>query len=691
MASYGSVLGSSQAESDKLLGQAFVETASFKALVETNDFRVVVGRRGTGKSALYKRISEEYQKKERVVLTCEVPREHAALALQEFFDKLQADYRSTRAAARLLWRGHILLSLAKRLRGHYKLRKNTVSSELESYLDSHPSPEQPETAFEYALRILQKHRNSTPNSLPSLIAGDLDLENLETMVATGLSESGRSALFMFDKLDDGWRPSAIPTALLGGLVLAASDLTDRRSNIHAIAFVRDNMFRALAYFDDDFSRHVEGADLRLRWDGASLLHLIAKRIRLLYNIDAENDVKVWNRFAQRGLEGREGFERCLKNTLYRPRDLIVLLNRAYSIAAAAGRTQVVEEDVDSAARMVSAERLDDLFKEYSVVLPGLKLFAELFRSTKAIWTYGEALVLLDDALENEKYATEEAGDFALLGTAGELFMALYGVGFLGIRSDPTGSYSFCHDGARSDLANVQLSASVAIHPCYWRALDVAANQTEIELVARAYDEYDGGRVEEVRDRRVHQLGQAVEELHRIATGDAGAHAFEDWVLRAVKIVFAGALQNVQHHPNGAAVQRRDIVATNSATKGFWSRVLADYGSRQVVFEVKNFADISLDDVRQALSYSGREYGKLVIIVYRGENEGVSERERAWLQEMYSQHQLLVFLLPAKLLQRFVSKYRGKNRPDYWEQHMTRRLDTHLRNYVNVRSAGRRSR
>src|SRR5262249_58934481 len=68
------------------------------------------------------------------------------------------------------------------------------------------------------------------------------------------------------------------------------------------------MFRALAYFDSDFSRHIEGADLRLRWDEGSLFHFTAEQIRVALNLDVENDARVWGRFAQRGLEGRVGFE-----------------------------------------------------------------------------------------------------------------------------------------------------------------------------------------------------------------------------------------------------------------------------------------------------------------------------------------------------------------------------------------------
>ncbi|WP_441288004.1 P-loop ATPase, Sll1717 family [Sorangium sp. KYC3313] len=696
MLSPGNVLGGSQAESDKLLQRAFVETANFRALVDTTDFRVVVGRRGTGKSALYKRVAEELKHNDRIVLHCEVPREHENLALQAFFEAIQADYRSTRAAARLLWRGYVLLILARGLLDHFKLRRVQINDEIQDYISSHASLQKVDSAYGYALRVLEGHKTASPKTLPGQIASDLDLETLEHVVTSALAETRRRAVLLFDKLDDGWRPTAVPTALLGGLILAASDFSERHAHVHVIAFVRDNMFRALAYFDDDFSRHIEGADLRLRWDGPTLLHLIAERIRASQDLKTENDVKIWNRFAQRGVEGREGFERCLHSTLYRPRDLIVLLNRAYSVAVAASRSQIVDTDVDVAARMVSAERLDDLFKEYNVVLPGLRLFAELFRSKRAVWTYGDALILLDDALSRETYTTEAARDFAIFGTAGEIFMALHGVGFLGFQPEPSSPYVFCHDGARSDLANIPLTAPVAVHPCYWRALDITEGTADIELVTQVHDEYNDAKAagmgaEEFQDRRIQRLGVTVEELHRIAEGDAGAQAFEDWVLRAIKIVFAGALSNVQHQPSVVAAQRRDIVAANCARDGFWHRVLLEYSSREVVFEIRNYSDLSIDDVHQALSCSGRDYGRFVVIVYRTENEGATEKERSWLQEVYTQRNVLPFLLPASMLKRFVSKYRGRSRRDYWESHMMKRLDTHLRNYIGVKSPRDKSR
>lgn len=688
----GNILGSPRAESDRLLQQAFVETADFRALVATTDFHVVVGRRGSGKSALFQQVLQHYQGAERVVVHSETATEHHALAAQERMEEIKANYRSGRAISRLLWRAHILIAIASRVRAHFRLKDSDVQQRLNDYFTRNEILTLPRSAYQFFGHVLEKFVDGAPNLLPGQIATLLQIEDLENLTRTALDEAKIRAIVLFDSLDEGWEPKELPTALLGGLVLASTDFVEHHTPIHTIAFVRDNMFRALAWFEPDFSRHVEGADLRLHWDETALLHMVANRIRAAFSLQAESDVKIWNRVVQRGLENRQGFERCLQNTLYRPRDVLVLLNKAFFEANKHQRAHIIDDDVAAAGQQISKDRLDDLFKEYNAVLPGLRLLAELFRSTRAMWTYGDVIAFLQRALETETYQREEAGDFEALGSAPEMFLALYSVGFLGIRQDRASPFVFCHDGARSNLANVSEHAEVAVHPCYWRALDFSDVPNAIDVVTQAYDEYTPIRSNELKDLRMLRLGQAIEELPQLAKGNAHSGAFEDWVLRAIKIVFAGSLSNVALHPTTAAgTQDRVIVATNRSTKGFWRRVLDEFGAGQILFVVKNFSELSAEDVQQAAGHAGAEFGRMVVIVYRTDNEGVSEQERRWLQDLYSRHNILALLLPARFLQRFLSKFRGRRRPEYWDNALEKRLDTHVRNYLNLQSRAVRTR
>ncbi|HYQ88477.1 MAG TPA: ATP-binding protein, partial [Candidatus Binatia bacterium] len=179
----------------------------------------------------------------------------------------------------------------------------------------------------------------------------------------------------------------------------------------------------------------------------------------------------------------------------------------------------------------------------------------------------------------------------------------------------------------------------------------------------------------------------IAELPRMPMGDTGSAEFERWVFRSVKILFAGKLTNPQLKPNGDAIQRRDVVATVMAEAGFWKRVRDDYETRQVLFEVKNYVELKPDDFRQVLSYSGNDYGRLGIIVNRSETEGLGERERGWVREMWNLHKRVILVITAATLARCIRKMRNSQRYDYVENTLTKLLDTYVRSYFSSR-AGR---
>ena len=167
-------------------------------------------------------------------------------------------------------------------------------------------------------------------------------------------------------------------------------------------------------------------------------------------------------------------------------------------------------------------------------------------------------------------------------------------------------------------------------------------------------------------------------------GSAGASEFQLWVRRAVQILFASRLSNAESDPNPwNAAQRRDVIATNMASDGFWKRVLDDYGSRQIMFEVKNYAALKAEDYRQTAGYLTRDQGGFGIIVYRSEQDGMGTTERSWLQEIYHEQQKIVFTLPVSYLTKGISKMRNPDRFDWIEKHLNKRLDTFQRSYLKI--------
>ena len=683
----GNLLGGSRAEVDKaMLDNAFVPTRDFRALITTREYNFVVGRRGTGKTALYTKVAEHLTKNKIGYVYCNSPQEYEQLELQTALHGITDQYGLINAITRIAWRACVLMEVLSKINIHYKFSSLSEYDYFKRYINDNQTIVGLKL-INRVIRVIKVYNSKCdhPGELPSKIANEYDIEVLYDNINNALLAINKPVYFLFDGLDEGWQPSETSTAMLGGLANCAADILDKKSEIHLLLFVRDNAFRSLNYFDRDSSRHIEGNTIRLAWNEQALLHLVANRLRVslkLHNI--ENDTKVWNRFAFADLKNIEGFKACLHYTLYRPRDIIVLLNTTFNYIARGGGERIGKEDIEHSSKQISSDRLNDLLKEYDIVFPGLTLLVNIFKGKPAFQNYSDVVGALELEIAENDFLQEEASDFALLGTGKEAFFALYSVGFIGLENTETQALLFCHDGSSAVIDASKGDQRTCVHPCYWKALSIQSEMIEENILIQLYDDNQTTGSNEINDLRAKRIGQIVSDLPGMEEGSEFASKFEEWVLKSVQMLFSGKLSNPELEPNKGAVQRRDVVATNVAKEGFWKRICEDYNSRQIVFEVKNYSVLKIDDMRQALSYSGIHYGSFVIIVNRNNSEGLSATEKGWIKEFWDQHKVLIFILPAPILSRCISKLRNSSRLDYSDDTLQKRLDLFVRQHLSLK-------
>jgi hypothetical protein len=680
------IFGSPRAEADgKMLDHAFVRTQDYEVLTNTRDFNYVVGRRGTGKSALYLKLIEHIRSEKKGYVFSYVPKDYEQLSLRNKILEMKADYPIARSIARVAWRVSLLMELIKNLKTHYKYKQLSSKDYLDYFSDRHHDVMALST-FNKVLKIVSICcGDKAAMDVPGEIARQFDVERLNDEVEAVIRDIGSPYFLLFDGLDDGWSPEPISTAVLGGLAICVSDFRERNSDVCVLLFFRDNIFRSLQYFDPDFSRHIEGSTLRLAWDDHSLFQLICDRLRVALGIkDMESDNRVWNRIVSGDLKNINGFKACLNYTLFRPRDIIVLLNETYSIGHRAGRDTMIGSDIEMSSKQVSKNRIMDLVKEYQDVFPGLSILIDSFNGQAAYRPYQAVVDHLGGVIEYAEYSRVGESDFALFGSGEECFFALYSVGFIGLEKKDSGALHFCHDGSPAEISAERTDQKTCIHPCYWKALNVQSEVLNQDVRIDVYDDVDASKNDSVGDQRTRRLGQIVAELPRVDEGNADASKFEEWVLNAVRILFSGKIANAELHANEEGIQRRDIIGTIVTNDGFWGGINKDYGVRDIVFEVKNFSEMKLDNYRQALSYSGKSYGKFVIIVNRSPLEHLSNLEQGWVKEFWYQHEVLILTLPAPMLSRCISKLRTRERFDYVEDKLIKRLAQYRRSYLSLR-------
>src|SRR5208283_517222 len=100
-----SVLGDIRAERDKeMLELAFYETPDYRTVIESTDRPIVVGRRGTGKSALCYQLNKYWQKGGNTTAVQLIPEEDQIIGLREVARLFGNKYNQIKAGARIVWK-----------------------------------------------------------------------------------------------------------------------------------------------------------------------------------------------------------------------------------------------------------------------------------------------------------------------------------------------------------------------------------------------------------------------------------------------------------------------------------------------------------------------------------------------------------------------------------------------------------
>lgn len=689
-----SLLGEQTAENDgKLLFANFIETPEYRSIIETKDSTVVVGRRGTGKSAMFAKLKEFWggQKGSNVIAVS--PEDYQTINFRALFNIFGEKYSHIRAVSRIAWKYGLIMEMLCHLSKHYKTRDlisnyHVANKHIKLWSNSSNDFFGKLTS---KLMLIIKGANDLEmviGDLPTL----LDLSELESVFCKLINISSVRFFILIDRLDEGYENDQAGAAIISGAISCISEINKRYEYVRPVFFQRDNILRAVQKFDPDYTRNIEGEVISIHWDTYQLQQMVVKRLNVVFSLGIENAQKIWDRCtanegAGRELQGMDGFKKCLQFTLYRPRDLLSLLNQSFVNAGRENREKIVLLDVEKTARSISSIRLDDLKKEYVSIFPSLAVAVSMFEGGEPEMTYGEAVGLLDEMpliLKVDGIDSSILQDYAILKSDG-LIRSLYSVGFIGTHDANSNTFAFCHDGRQPDR---EFSAHdrILVHPCYWIALNLSRNALAPDEAEQINDEYEIKVTSVSPQVRAQRIGTLIAALGEIAEGREQSSEFEDWTLKAIQTVFAGHLSNVESKPNGNAVQRRDVVGTNLGKPNAWSRIEKDYGVRQVVFESKNYKAVGRDEYRQMSTYLNGAYGRLGFLITRDDDDSLKAgAELDWVREIYTTEKKLIIRLSYKFFQRLLSKIRSPEKHDAVDHALASLLDMYERNYLSLQS------
>jgi len=525
-------------------------------------------------------------------------------------------------------------------------------------------------------------KDDTPGSRVAELSEQLDLSRVERFFKESLKDlPANNVRILVDKLDEGYEPDDVGIALVDGFVQAAIDVNSRNEEVQSTVFLRDNIFRAIALLDPDYTRNIEGQVIRLHWDAETLFAMICKRLSITFNNTSKNS-KLWDRYTAKDIQNMDGFKYCLRHTLYRPRDALILFNNAFYNAKRHERDRIIKDDIDSTAHTISQDRLNDLHKEYDSIFPSLSKFTSAFIGGSRRFSVELAKEIVEKVMTNDSNPQITQQDINSFSVPIDVIRELYSVGYLGVNDSKAGKIIFCHDGKTPDkeLAN---SNELLIHPCYWIALNLKEEEAEIEP-EQIFDEYEieVKAVATVQESRQKRIGQLMSDLDNLDTGDADADKFEEWAYNTLNIIYAGGLRNIKLQSRETPGLGRDIIATNHAETRAWKRVLEDHKSRQVTFEVKNTEELDSEDYQKTSSNLTGDFGNIGFIITRKKDVILSKKEQGYLKKIHNINKTLIVKLSSHQLKKQLSKMRSPEKYNLADKEMNSLLDTYRRKYLS---------
>jgi hypothetical protein len=475
--------GRIDAESEAQLGDFFLRTDAYQR-IEDQEHIVVVGRKGTGKTAIYKTLLDRPVAYHNVFVTGLQFRDYPWGTHEEVRDSSAAPVERYSAS----WKFLMWVELAKLILTSEKhgAPRTESAEKAANVLSNFITTNWGELDFKF--RDIFNRRTYSFKFEPRVLGnslGALDLDKVpRDRLASVLTEANRWLEYcvgllltndqwyfvLFDDLDLGYDPlDEEYTARLTGLLLAARELfqwgKDREIGVGPVVFIRSDIYEELSF--PDKNKVSQNLVERLTWTEEesgddSLKELISQRIRVALGNGAPSPWDlVFDEQVMRGTQPK--YKHMAARTYLRPRDMIQFSNLCLERAKSAGAGRIDNQNIAAARPQYSQYLISELDDEIHAVFPDWRRYLDALRRIHRMrfdrnafeGAFGELrLKLLDLSVDD---ALELLYRFSIIG-----FTKIGGAGYGGsavafryrdptVNFDPAAPYYNVHPGLKEAL------------------------------------------------------------------------------------------------------------------------------------------------------------------------------------------------------------------------------------------------
>lgn len=317
-----------------------------------------------------------------------------------------------------------------------------------------------------------------------------ELDNMLTVLEENIFDDAKEPYYVsIDMLDEDWADDRIKFKLIRSLI----DVVNRfkqLSNVKIILAVRHDLLYKVHHLESAAGFQEEkfkALFLNIKWDKSDLEKIVELRINKLIKHHYTKGSVCFKDVFPIHVDTKDTFDYMLERTFYRPRDIIMFVNECLELCA--GKPKITAAIIKEAEGNYSVERLQSLSYEWNTVLSDLAHTSRLFFGMK---NHFELSVITQEFLQGK---FEEMAYSINDGSTDPITKALYGLytgkggnfesvrnfiirefyatGLIGIKTGPTDPISWTQiNNSRLLSGQIRPSSTVAIHPMFYRALGV---------------------------------------------------------------------------------------------------------------------------------------------------------------------------------------------------------------------------
>ena len=466
------------------LAEYYLRTDQYNRALR-GEVNLVVGRKGSGKTALFLQVRDKTRNDKRNIVVdlkpegyqllklkedilsylTEGARQHLITAFWEYLLLLEVTYKLLEKDQNVYKHNHEIHDIYIKLKSAYYVDNFSVEGDFSERLLS------------ISARIAEEYRAKF---------GEVDTQKLTTEQVTGLLYSHdirqlraylseyldhkQAVWVLFDNLDKGWSTQGVDVidvisirCLIEAGRKLERDMRKAGHIFHCVVFVRNDVYEQLMANSADY-----GKDMRvvLDWTEPDLLREML-RLRLVSGLEEKSTgtkfEQIWPMVCVSHYKGEETSAYIIDRSLMRPRNVLKIFSHSRGFANNFNRQKISEDDIEKGLRTYSRDLLVELDHELSDVFPQAGDLIYCFIDAKSELSLEEVRNRIV-AAEISEEDVEKIIDFLLY----------YGV--LGIRLNEQTLYIFDMNYDRKmlqvRLKHAGRGVRFAINPAFWPALGV---------------------------------------------------------------------------------------------------------------------------------------------------------------------------------------------------------------------------